>query len=79
MLWGLYGKILLFYSPLTLATAASVAGGVTICKVSFINKKRDLTDEEQMQWKHVKILIIDEISFMKDDEILKLDESLKEC
>ena len=60
-------------------SAASYSGGVTICKVGCINKSGDLTPEEKLQWKHVKILIIDEISFMQDDELIRLDRRLKEC
>jgi len=60
-------------------SAASHGGGVTICKVGYINKSGDLSLEEKQQWRHVKILIIDEISFMKDDELGKLDRRMKEC
>jgi hypothetical protein len=60
-------------------SAASYSGGITICKVGCINKSGDLTLEEKLQWKHVKILIIDEISFMQDDELIRLDRRLKEC
>lgn len=60
-------------------SAASYSGGITICKVGYINKNGDLTLEEILQWRYVKILIIDEISFMKDDELQRLDKRLKEC
>ena len=60
-------------------SAASYSGGVTICKIGCINKSGDLTLEEKLQWKYVKILIIDEISFMQDDELIRLDKRLKEC
>ncbi len=60
-------------------SAASYSGGITICKVGYINKNGDLTLEEKLQWKYVKILIIDEISFMQDNELQRLDRRLKEC
>ncbi len=60
-------------------SAASYSGGVTICKIGCICKSGALTLEEKLQWKYVKILIIDEISFMQDDELIKLDKRLKEC
>ena len=46
----------------------------------FINRQGDLTEEGKMKRKHVKILIVDEISFMKDKEIMNLDKHLeKNC
>ena len=61
-------------------SAASCFGGVTICKAAFLNKKKvALTPDEIDDWKDVRILVIDEISFMQDTEILKLDRQLKQC
>ncbi len=60
-------------------SAASYSGGITICKIGCICKSGDLTLEEKLRWKYVKILIIDEISFMQDDELIRLDKRLKEC
>ena len=49
-------------------------------KAAFISKPagKSLTDKEKNEWKHVRILIIDEISFMSDGELQKLDRRLKE-
>ena len=41
-------------------------------------KKGALTEEEKKQWEEVRMLIIDEISFMCDDQLKKLDQRLKE-
>ena len=41
-------------------------------------KKGALTEEDKREWQEVRILIIDEISFMCDDELKKLDQRLKE-
>lgn len=60
-------------------SAASDSDGVTICKIGYINKGGDLTLEDKLKWKHVKILIVDEISFMQDNELIRLDRRLKEC
>ena len=61
-------------------SAVSFFGGVTICKAAFLLKKKvALSQDEIDQWKDVRILVIDEISFMQDSEILKLDRRLKEC
>ena len=59
-------------------SAASLFGGVTICKHAFLFSKGDLSEEDIKQWEDVRILIIDEISFMKDKELLLLDKRLKE-
>ena len=58
-------------------TAAMEVGGVTICKAAFIFKKRALTEEDKRMWRDVKILIIDEISFMSDGQFQELDKRLK--
>ena len=41
-------------------------------------KKGALTEEDKREWQEVRILIIDDISFMCDDELKKLDQRLKE-
>jgi hypothetical protein len=55
-------------------SAASAFGGLTIVKAAYISKKlgTDLTDKEKAEWKHVRILIIDEISFMTTSEMKKI-------
>ena len=61
-------------------SAASFFGGVTICKAAFLLKKKAALNQDEIdEWKDVRILVIDEISFMQDSEILKLDRRLKEC
>jgi ATP-dependent DNA helicase PIF1 len=59
-------------------SAAMLVGGLTICKAGFLMKKGALTEEDKREWQEVRILIIDEISFMCDDELKKLDQRLKE-
>ena len=55
-------------------SAASFFGGVTICKAAFLLKKKPALNQDEIdEWKDVRILVIDEISFMQDSEILKLD------
>jgi hypothetical protein len=44
--------------------AASLLGGVTISKAAFINQRKPLSQEDRNEWLDVRILIIDEISFM---------------
>ena len=41
---------------------------MTICKHAYLKKDGSLIEKEIAQWKDVSILIIDEISFMKDSE-----------
>ena len=59
-------------------SAASLFGGVTIVKHAHLSSNKPLTDEDLREWEDVRILVIDEISFMKDYELLRLDKRLKE-
>ena len=45
--------------------------GLTICKATFIMIDQTLTEEDTQIWCNVRVLIIDEISFMKDSELKK--------
>lgn len=58
-------------------TAAMEVGGLTICKAAFIFTKRVLSEEDKRMWRNVKLLIIDEISFMSDSQLRLLDLKLK--
>ena len=61
-------------------SAASCFGGITICKAAFLNKTKATLDEDEIdEWKDVRILVIDEISFMKDSDMIQLDRRLKQC
>ena len=61
-------------------SAVSFCGGVTIYKAAFLNKQNSTLDEDDIHaWKDVRILVIDEISFMKDSEMIRLDKRLKQC
>ena len=59
-------------------SAASLVGGRTICKAAYLLKKGSLTEEDKREWKDVMIVIIDEISFMGDDQLQILDQRMKE-
>jgi hypothetical protein len=59
-------------------SAASLFGGVTIFKAAFINQRRPLSLEDKNKWHDVRILIIDEISFMSDSIFQALDKKLKD-
>ncbi len=53
-------------------------GGITILKAAFIFAKRALTEKnKQVLGRDVKILIINEISFMSDRQFQELDKRLK--
>jgi hypothetical protein len=58
-------------------SAASTFGGLTISKAAHLNKQKAIDDSEIMQWQGVRILVIDEISFMKSTEMKKLNENLQ--
>ena len=59
-------------------SAAMAVGGVTICKAAYLMKKGALSEEDKREWQDVRMLIVDEISFMPDDQLQKLDQRLKE-
>ena len=68
--------------PITAYTgsAAPCFGGITICKAAFLNKAKLTLDQDEIdEWKDVCILVIDEISFMKDSDMFQLDRRLKQC
>ena len=54
-------------------------GGVTIAGVAYLNNSTPRTEEQIDRWKNIKILIIDEISFMTDAMMVKLDHQLQIC
>ncbi len=58
-------------------SAASTFGGMTICKTAYLNKRKALDDLDVMAWHGVRILIIDEISFMKSTDMRRLEENLQ--
>jgi hypothetical protein len=58
--------------------AASLFGGVTISNAAFLNKQRALTLEDVNEWQDVRILIVDEVSFMSDKNLLTLDRKLQD-
>ena len=59
-------------------SAASLFGGVTISKAAFINQNSALSLDDINEWQDVQILIIDEISFMSDSVLKRLDKKLKQ-
>ena len=59
-------------------SAASLFGGVTIVKHAHLSSSKVLTDEDIKEWEDVRILVIDEISFMTDDEMSRLNQRLQQ-
>ena len=57
-------------------SAAAAFGGLTTSSATFLNK-RNITDDDRKMYEGVRVLIIDEVSFLKDSELLKLDRNLK--
>ncbi len=53
-------------------------GGVTISKVAFLNQQKALSLNNKNEWQDVRILIVDEVSFMSDKILEALDVKLKE-
>jgi hypothetical protein len=58
--------------------AASLFGGVTISKATFLNQQKALSLNNKIEWQDVQILIVDEVSFMSDKNLEALDVKLKE-
>ncbi len=58
--------------------AASLFGGVTISKAEFLNQQKALSLNDKNTWQDVRILIVDEVSFMSDENLNTLDVKLKE-
>ena len=59
-------------------SAASLIGGLTISKAAHINQKRILNSDDINEWRDVKILVIDEVSFMSDNVLKALNNKLME-
>jgi len=57
-------------------SAAAIFGGITIHSAAHLNGK--VTDKARKTWKNVDILMIDEISYFSDNDIMKLDRHLKD-
>ena len=57
-------------------SAASLIGGVTISKAAYLNLQRQLNDNDINEWKDVRILVIDEVSFMSNSIFKKLNRQL---
>ena len=65
-----------FYFTSTTGSSACLFGGNTIHGAAHLMKSH-ITDALCEEWKHVKILIIDEVSFLKDSDIEMLDIKLR--
>jgi hypothetical protein len=59
-------------------SAASLFGGVTISKAAFLNQRKQLSVDDRNEWQDVRIVVIDEVSFMSDTILKTLDRKLKE-
>jgi ATP-dependent DNA helicase PIF1 len=57
-------------------SAASLIGGVTILKAAYINQNKQLSADNINEWKDVRILVIDEVSFMSDRILRTLNYKL---
>jgi hypothetical protein len=59
-------------------SASLLFGGVTISKAAFLNQRKQLSVDDINEWKDVRIVIIDEVSFMSDSILMTLDRKLKD-
>jgi len=66
-----------FFFTATTGSAAALFGGTTIHSAAHLNKSR-INDGMRAVWKEdVRILVIDEISFFKAGDVIRLDRQLK--
>ena len=66
-----------FYYTATTGSAAALFAGTTIHSASWLNRKSVISDEECKLWEHVRMLIIDEISYFSDKDLNKLNLKLQ--
>ena len=59
-------------------SAASLFGGATISKAAFLNQRKQLSVDDRNEWQDVRIVVVDEVSFMSDTILKTLDRKLKE-
>ncbi len=57
-------------------SAGSLIGGVTISKAAYLNLQRQLNKDNINEWKDVRILVIDEVSFMSNSILKNLNRQL---
>ena len=65
-----------FYFTSSTGSSACLFGGNTIHSAAHLAKTR-ITDALCEEWKHVKILVIDEVSFLSDKDMETLDKQLR--
>jgi hypothetical protein len=57
-------------------SAASLIGGVITSKAAYLNLQRQLSKDNIHEWKDVRIIVIDEVSFMSNSILKKLNSQL---
>ena len=66
-----------FYFTACSGSAAAIFGGTTIHSAAYLNARK-VPDSARDEWKGVRILIVDEVSYFSDDDVNKLDRKLKD-
>jgi hypothetical protein len=65
-----------FYLTAYVGSAAALWGGVTIHSAAHLNRTK-LTDEHCRQWNEVRILVIDEVSYLSMKDLENLDKKMR--
>jgi hypothetical protein len=72
---GMWSNTTFLFTAYT-GSAASLIGGVTISKAAYLNLQRQNNKDDIKEWKDVRILMIDEESFMSNSIFKKLNRQL---
>lgn len=60
----------------TTGSSAAIFGGTTVHSAAYLNRLR-ITDDMRQEWRNIKVLVLDEVSFFKTSDVERLDKVLK--
>ncbi len=67
-----------FFLTAYTGTAAMSIGGFTIRKSAFLNTERVLTKNDKSKWRDMSMMVVDEVSFLNDNEFQTLQQLLQQ-
>ena len=60
----------------TTGSSAAIFGGTTVHSAAYLNRVK-ITDCMRQEWRNIKVLVLDEVSFFRTSDIERLDKVLK--